>query len=380
MDEQVPSEDDNIKADRGIPSVAGNDKKNLIAGGVLVAVAIFAMIVIVLYDMDRTKPQPLTHPEEVTFKGPGGASAPYIVVQTPEPDQAQLQQPEASVAQRIDPNELAMQREALKMALEHQKRMEIRKRSPQMVLDQSTDQIPSSGNTLLSVSAGGASLLSGGGNDPNLAFANRYGNQDVEVVSATQMQNLHALIPQGTMIKGILETAIQSDLPGMVRAIVSDDVYSFDGSHLLISRGSRLVGRYRSGLVRGQTRVFVIWNRLIRSDGVSINIGSIGTDSLGRSGLEGYLDTHFFERFGSSMLLSLIDAGLKIGVEAIDDDDAATVSLNSGSNFSRSAEIALENSINIPPTIHVDQGVRINVFVGKDLDFSQVAGNIPKGY
>ena len=78
------------------------------------------------------------------------------------------------------------------------------------------------------------------------------------------------------------------------------------------------------------------------------------------------------------MLLSLIDGALQIGVNAIDDDDQATVALDTGTDFSRSAEIALDNSIGIPPTVHVHQGARIKVFVGKDLDFSQVAGNIPK--
>jgi type IV secretory pathway VirB10-like protein len=75
-------------------------------------------------------------------------------------------------------------------------------------------------------------------------------------------------------------------------------------------------------------------------------------------------------------LLSLIDTGLQIGASAVDDDDQATVALESGSDFSRSAEIALENSIGIPPTVHVHQGSRIKVFVGKDLDFSKVAGNV----
>ncbi|PZO87378.1 MAG: hypothetical protein DI626_04155, partial [Micavibrio aeruginosavorus] len=110
----------------------------------------------------------------------------------------------------------------------------------------------------------------------------------------------------------------------------------------------------------------------------SVNIGSYGTDALGRSGLDGEIDTHFFERFGSSVLLSMIDAGLKIGVNAMDDTDSATVALETGDDFSRASEIALENSIAIPPTIHVDQGKRIKVFVGKDLDFSQVAGNMPR--
>jgi len=255
--------------------------------------------------------------------------------------------------------------------------MEERKRSPQIIFDNSgSAQSNVAGGS--SSQGGSGSLLGGGEQDPNIAFANQYANSDVEIATASQLQNLDTLVTQGTLIDGILETAIQSDLPGLVRAIVSEDVYSFNGSHLIIPKGSKLIGRYRSGLVRGQSRVFVIWNRLIRNDGVSINIGSYGSDDLGRSGLAGEVDTHFFERFGSSVLLSLIDGALQIGVNAIDDDDQATVALDTGTDFSRSAEIALDNSIGIPPTVHVHQGARIKVFVGKDLDFSQVAGNIPK--
>jgi len=272
--------------------------------------------------------------------------------------------------------ELAMQQEAMRMAQEQKKRVEQRIASPQLIYDQTGGSSSPTFSVAGQPSGAGGTLS--GGDDPNTAFANQNAHLDVETATASQLQNLNTLIPQGTMIGGILETAIQSDLPGMVRAVISEDVYSFDGSHLLIPKGSKLIGRYRSGLNQGQSRVFVIWNRMIRNDGVSVNIGSYGTDALGRAGLDGEIDTHFFERFGSSVLLSMIDTGLKIGVNALDDTDSATVALETGNDFSRASEIALENSIAIPPTIHINQGKRIKVFLGKDLDFSQVAGNIPR--
>ena len=215
----------------------------------------------------------------------------------------------------------------------------------------------------------------GGGessNDAHLAFAAAEANADVDTAHAVKLQHPEMLIAQGTMIAGILETAIQSDLPGMLRAIVSEDIYGFDGTELLIPRGSRLIGRYKSGLVRGQVRVFVMWNRILRTDGVSINLGSYGTDDLGRSGLDGDLDTHFLERFGSSILLSMIDTGMQIGANSLDNQNSATVAIESGQDVSSAAQVALENSIAIPPTIHVDQGKRIKVFVSKDLDFSTI--------
>ena len=83
------------------------------------------------------------------------------------------------------------------------------------------------------------------------------------------------------MIKGILETAISSDLPGNVRATTTEDVYSFDGRRVLIPKGTMLTGEYRSGLNRGQSRIFIVWTRMLRADGVSLMLGWTGTDSLG---------------------------------------------------------------------------------------------------
>ena len=367
-------------ADRDIPSVAATvTPKQYILGGALVAIAAVAIIFVVVDGMKKNEPKSFVQPEEVAFKSSNNTSAPYIEpepVETPKPTAAQEIKPEYDpvAAQR----EMALQQEAIRMAQEQKKRMEKRIASPQLIYDQnnSSSVSASAAENSQPLASSGGSLPNG--DDPNTAFANQNAHLDVETATAGQLNNLDSLITQGTMIGGILETAIQSDLPGMVRAVISEDVYSFDGSHLIIPKGSKLIGMYKSGVTRGQSRVFVIWNRLIRNDGVSINIGSYGTDSLGRSGLGGEVDTHFFERFGSSVLLSMIDAGLKIGVQSMDDKDTATVALDTGDDFSKASEIALENSIAIPPTIHVDQGKRIKVFVGKDLDFSQVAGNTPK--
>ena len=371
------------QADRGIPSVAATPKSKYVIMAIFLSLATLAMGYVIIDAVKKNETASLVEPEEVTFKGPGTTTAPYIEPpQLPEPVLAEMAQPDAPVLDpRVAEMERQMQAEALRMAKEQQKRRDERLRSPQLIIDKSTGtqrgSVYAASATAGSAPAESNSLMTSEG-DSNTSFANQYGNQDIETAHATQIQNLGSLISQGTMIPGILETAIQSDLPGMVRAIVSENVYGHDGSYILIPKGARLIGRYRSGLVRGQTRVFVIWNRVLRQDGVSINIGSMGTDDLGRSGLAGDLDTHFFERFGSSILLSLIDAGLQIGVSSLGDQNSATVALESGSDFSKSAEIALENSIAIPPTIRVDQGKRIKVFVAKDLDFSEVAGNIPR--
>ena len=95
-------------------------------------------------------------------------------------------------------------------------------------------------------------------NSKFLAAASSLGDRSAK---ARKIERIDALIPEGTLIPGILETAIVSDLPGQIRAIVSQDVYSFDGRRVLIPTGTRLIGEYQSEITRGQKRIFVIWTR-----------------------------------------------------------------------------------------------------------------------
>lgn len=189
-------------------------------------------------------------------------------------------------------------------------------------------------------------------------------------------------MPEGTLIPGILETAIVSDLPGQVRAIVSQDVSSFDGRRVLIPMGTRLIGEYQSEATRGQKRIFVVWTRMLRDDGVSVRLNSIGADSLGRAGLTGRVDNKFRERFGAAILLSIVGGGASYltgyGSQAAsgDSDDAQRAEELAretiAQTFSDMANQALGESLRIPPTISVSQGERIFVFVRQDLDFSSL--------
>jgi type IV secretory pathway VirB10-like protein len=199
-------------------------------------------------------------------------------------------------------------------------------------------------------------------------FAYRIADAESKPVQATRLSNTGDVVPQGAVVAAVLETAINSDLPGYVRAVVSRDVAGFDGRKILIPRGSRLIGQYRSGLTAGQSRAFVVWQRLIRPDGVSVLLGSPATDSLGRAGLGGQVDSHFLKRFGSAMLLSVVDAGL--GRLQRRGGDIVVRSADDARNVAGSA---LENDINIPPTVKVPQGAPIRIFIARDLDFSNYA-------
>ena len=179
------------------------------------------------------------------------------------------------------------------------------------------------------------------------------------------MTNPATTVTEGTMIPAVLETAINTDVPGYVRAVVSQDVRSFDGSKVLVPRSSRLIGQYQSGVQQGQKRAYVIWTRLIRPDGASVNIASPAVAFDGTTGLAGDVDNHFFRRFGSSMLLSVIG-----GLGAIASGGTSVVLGNAGQS---AAGIAAQQDGEIGPTIRVRMGEPIRVFTARDLDFSTVS-------
>jgi type IV secretion system protein VirB10 len=203
-------------------------------------------------------------------------------------------------------------------------------------------------------------------------FRDRVGAEgEPDRARATMLRNQKTLIPQGTLIPAVLETALNSDLPGFARAVVSRDVSSFDGARVLVPRGSRVIGEYKSAVALGQSRAFVIWTRIIRPDGASIQIGSGGGDPLGRAGLAGSVDNHFFERFGGAVLLTVLNAAANAAAGA-PSTEVVIGSSQQASGLAGSASAFTPSSI--PPTIKVPQGTPLRIFVAKDLDFSAVEG------
>ncbi len=201
-------------------------------------------------------------------------------------------------------------------------------------------------------------------------FAARVSGATADSAQAYRLANVTHVVAQGTVIPAVLETALDSDLPGSVRGVVSRDVKSFDGARILIPRGSSLIGQYKSAVAEGQSRAFVIWSRVITPAGVAVEIGSPATDRLGRGGLDGEVDTHFFRRFGAAILLSVIDAGIPAALGSNNNNTSLIIASPGQAN--RVAEIALQRQIDIPVTIRVPQGAPVQVFVARDLDFSNV--------
>ena len=201
------------------------------------------------------------------------------------------------------------------------------------------------------------------------SFSARVSKDEVEMVQAVQLPRLNRLVPQGSMIAAVMETALNSDLPGFARAIVQRDVLSFEGGDVLIPAGSRVIGQYESGVAQGASRVFIVWTRLIRPDGVTIALASPAVDELGRAGVRGKVNRHFLQRFGGSILLSVLSGGINAATAAATQGSSVVVS--SSSQASGLAEQAAKD-FDIPPTIKTKQGAAVRIFVARDLDFTRV--------
>jgi type IV secretion system protein VirB10 len=189
-------------------------------------------------------------------------------------------------------------------------------------------------------------------------------------VQARLLPDMRFLLPKGAFIDCTLETAIDSTLPGMTTCVTAADTFGADGKVVLLERGSKLVGETRGQLQQGQARVFVVWTEARTPTGVVVPLDSPGTDELGRAGLPGEVDRHFWERFGAAMLISVVNGAVQAGVQAANHSGGAVIYAPSTSQDVMSE--VLKSTVNIPPTVVKHNGDRIEVLVARDLDFRSV--------
>lgn len=211
------------------------------------------------------------------------------------------------------------------------------------------------------------------GHDDRSAFVNS--QNDINEVSAQKLPHPSLTIAAGEMIPATLETAIDSDLPGMVRAVTTHDVYSLLGAHVLIPRGAALIGQFQSAVSAGQNRILIVWSRVQMNDGVIVSLQSPGVDRLGRAGQGAdSINRHFMERFATASLLSVLGGvSATAGVNSQDQfNSAAQYRTSIATNFQKTAGEVFNASANISPSLRVNQGAKINVFVARDLDFNRV--------
>jgi type IV secretion system protein VirB10 len=193
------------------------------------------------------------------------------------------------------------------------------------------------------------------------------------VTTAVRAQMLPAqrlLLPKGAFIDCTLETAIDSTLPGMTTCVMATDAFGVDGKVVLLERGTKLIGETRGQVQQGAARIFVLWTEARTPAGVVVPLDSPGADELGRSGLPGEVDRHFWERFGAAMLVSVIDSAVQAAAQS-SHSGSGNVVVNPSASQDVLTEI-LKNTINIAPTVVKQNGDRIQVLVARDLDFRSV--------
>jgi type IV secretion system protein VirB10 len=203
----------------------------------------------------------------------------------------------------------------------------------------------------------------------------------------TKVEDLENKILQGKMLDVVLETAINSQLPGPVRGIVARDVFGESGTKILIPKGTRIYGTYQSTIQRGQSRLAIGWNRVIRPDGISISLSAQAADQFGRAGIEADVDNRFGEIFGNSLLLSFVNLGAAVALQKITGTDngqtqmvnsngtVATTNINPVNlaaqsvieNTKSAAEKLTAGSSMLNPIALLPQGTRIKVVVNQDM-------------
>jgi len=208
----------------------------------------------------------------------------------------------------------------------------------------------------------------------------------------TTVGNMARLITQGKIIETVLETPANTNYPGPIRAVISRDVYSESGENVLIPKGSRVIGAIAGGYQAGQTRIMIVWNRIILPSGYDIKVeGSQGVGDLGTIGIEGIIDRQVLNSIGNAVLISALNMGMakviekemKVGSSTSTSTVAAdgTQTTNSTTsptqqaaqtelnNFSSATKDFLKSNFVTKPFIDIDQGTIVKIFVNADIQF-----------
>jgi type IV secretion system protein VirB10 len=185
---------------------------------------------------------------------------------------------------------------------------------------------------------------------------------------ATMLRAKSTTVAQGTLIPAVLESALDSSRPGPARALVTEDVRGWDGTRILVPRGTKLFGEYHSDVQPGQSRVQIMWTRLVRPDGATMMLDSPAGDPQGRVGIKGKVNNHFFAKFGGAILQTGLDIGSNLASRVGGNSVVVAVPGSVINNTTPS----LVNNTAIQPTIRVHEGTSISVFVAHDLDFTSV--------
>ncbi|MBB6425775.1 TrbI/VirB10 family protein [Sphingopyxis sp. JAI128] len=177
------------------------------------------------------------------------------------------------------------------------------------------------------------------------------------------------MLSAGSIIAASLITGLDSDLPGLVTAQVTENAYdSVTGRTLLIPQGSRLIGRYDSVVAFGQSRALVVWQRIILPDGASIQIDNVpATDTQGYAGLSDRIDRHSWQLLKGVALSTLLGVGTEIGLGSAESDLVRALREAAQQNGARAGDQIVGHSLGVQPTLRIRPGWPLRIVVHKDM-------------
>ena len=207
--------------------------------------------------------------------------------------------------------------------------------------------------------------------------ASQLSSSHTAVAVAARMPDQTLLLPKNRQGDCILTTRIVNELPGLTSCTLTQNLYGADGKVILLERGSEISGEYGVSNQTGQRRLFIVWTRVRTPEGVEVDIQSPAADPLGTSGVPGYLEQRWVERIGAALLVSVMKDTLALALErAAPTTTSSSVVVQPGQNTVQTgqdlAEQVLKQTINTRPTLYINEGTRVSVFVARDLDFSPV--------
>jgi type IV secretion system protein VirB10 len=191
-------------------------------------------------------------------------------------------------------------------------------------------------------------------------------------VRAGTLGDRSLILAQGAKIDCAGDTAFDSTEAGLSTCTVTKNVYSDDGRVVLIERGSQINSQYRSNLSPGQKRTFILAARIETPHGVIVEIDSPAADALGRMGIDGYVDNHWWQRIGAAMMLGITQDAIGYLATRGGNSNGSVVYENTQQQGNDMATRVLDSTINIPPTLTQNQGAEFTIVVARDLDFSAV--------
>jgi type IV secretion system protein VirB10 len=207
------------------------------------------------------------------------------------------------------------------------------------------------------------------GQDRKLAFVNASIDRRTTTQDRLARPASPYVVQAGTLIPAALITGMRSDLPGQITAQVTENVYDTPtGRSLLIPQGARLVGSYDSQVSFGQSRILLVWTRLILPNGYSVVLErQLGADVAGQAGLEDGVDNHWGALFKAAFLSTILAVGTELGSDQNESDIARALRRGTGETVNQAGQQIVRRNLNVQPTLTIRPGYPVRVLVNRDL-------------